>query len=57
MFFFQDPTPDTSGYMIVGYIIAFAVMGMYGARLVIRWRNLNQDQQLLEEMEKESRKK
>ncbi len=57
MFFFQDPTPDTSGYMIVGYIIAFAVMGMYVASLVIRWRNLNQDQQLLEEMEKESRKK
>ena len=57
MFFFQEPTPDTSGYMIVGYIIAFAVMGMYVASLVIRWRNLNQDQQLLEEMEKESRKK
>ena len=57
MFFFQDPTPDTSSYMIVGYIIAFAVMGMYVASLVIRWRNLNQDQQLLEEMEKESKKK
>ena len=57
MFFFKDPTPVTSGYMIVGYIIAFAVMGMYVASLVIRWRNLNQDQQLLEEMEKESRKK
>jgi len=57
MFFFQDPTPDTSGYMIVGYIIAFAVMGMYLASLVIRWHNLNQDQQLLEEMEKESTKK
>ena len=57
MFFFQDPTPDTSGYMIVGYIIAFAVMSLYVASLVIRWRNLNQDQQLLEEMEKESTKK
>lgn len=57
MFFFQEPTPDTSGYMIVGYLIAFAVMGMYVASLIIRWRNLNQDQQLLEQMEKESRKK
>ena len=57
MFFLQDPTPDTSGYMIVGYIIAFAIMGMYLASLIIRWRNLNQDQQLLEEMEKESSKK
>lgn len=57
MFFFQEPTPDTSGYMIVGYIIAFAVMGIYVASLIIRWRNLNQDQQLLEQMEKESRKK
>ena len=57
MFFFLDPTPDTSSYMIAGYIIAFAVMGIYLASLIIRWRNLNQDQQLLEELEKERHEK
>ena len=25
--FFQEPTPDTSGYMIAGYMVAFIVMG------------------------------
>ncbi len=57
MFFLQDPPPDTSGYMIAGYIIAFFVMGIYVASLIIRWRNLNQDQQLLEELETERHKK
>jgi len=56
MFFFLDPTP-TPHYMIAGYIIAFAVMGIYLASLIIRWRNLNQDQQLLEELEKERHEK
>jgi hypothetical protein len=57
MFFLLDPTPDTSGYMIAGYIVAFAVMGIYLASLIIRRRNLDQDQQMLEELEKESSKK
>jgi hypothetical protein len=55
--FFQELTPDTSGYMVAGFIVAFTVMGIYVASLIIRWRNLNQDQQLLEEMEKERVKK
>ena len=53
MFFFQEPTPDTSGYMIAGYAIFFAVMIIYLASLSIRWRNLKQDLRMLEEMEKE----
>jgi hypothetical protein len=50
--FFQDSTPDTSGYMIAGYTIAFIVMALYVASLYLRTRNLNQDITLLEEMEK-----
>ena len=50
--FFQEPTPDTSGYMIAGYAIAFLVMGLYVASLYLRSRNLNQDMTMLEEMEK-----
>jgi len=47
----QTPTPDTSGYMIVGYAVAFIVMGLYVASLYIRNRNLNRDQETLEEMD------
>ena len=49
--FFQEPTPDTSGYMIAGYTIAFIVMGLYILSLYLRNRNLRQDMSMLEEME------
>ena len=50
--FLQNGTPDTSGYMVAGYIIAFVVMGLYLASIYIRNRNLKQDISMLEEMEK-----
>lgn len=50
--FFQDVIPDTSGYMIAGYAIAFIVIGLYVASLWLRSRNLKQDMSMLEEMEK-----
>jgi hypothetical protein len=50
--FFQEATPDTSGYMIAGYAIAFIVMALYVASIYIRKRNLNQDMSMLEELDK-----
>ena len=50
--FFQDVTPDTSGYMIAGYAVAFIVMGLYVASIYMRSRNLKQDMSTLEEMDK-----
>jgi hypothetical protein len=50
--FFQEITPDTSGYMIAGYAIAFIVMALYVASIYVRTRNLNQDMTMLEEMDK-----
>jgi hypothetical protein len=50
--FFQESTPDTSGYMIAGYAIAFLVMAIYVASIYLRSRNLHQDMNILEEMEK-----
>ena len=50
--FFQETTPDTSGYMIAGYAIAFIVMALYVASIYLRSRNLNQDMTMLEEMDK-----
>lgn len=50
--FFQESTPDTSGYMIAGYTITFLVMALYVASIYLRTRNLRQDMNLLDEMEK-----
>jgi len=49
--FFQEITPDTNGYMIAGFVVAFVVMGLYVFSLYLRSRNLNQDLTLLEEMD------
>lgn len=49
---FQTVTPDTSGYMIAGFVISFLVMGLYVASIYLRNRNLNTDKAMLEEMEK-----
>jgi len=50
--FFQEVTPDTSGYMIAGYAIAFIVMAIYVASIYLRNRNLNRDMSMLEELYK-----
>jgi len=50
--FLQEAIPDTSGYMIAGYAVAFIVMGLYILSMYLRTRNLNQDIARLEEMDK-----
>ena len=50
--FFQEATPDTSGYMIAGYVIAFLVMAIYVASMYLRNRNLRRDMSTLEEMDR-----
>ena len=50
--FLQETTPDTSGYMIAGYAIAFLVMGLYILSLFIRSRNLLRDLSTLEDLDK-----
>jgi len=44
----MEPTPDTSAYMIAGYIVAFLVMGIYVFSLYIRKKNLQAELELLE---------
>jgi hypothetical protein len=48
--YFQEVTPDTSGYMIAGYVIAFVIMGLYVASIYLRGRNLKQDMSTLEDL-------
>lgn len=47
----MEPTPDTSAYMIAGYIVAFLVMGIYVLSLYIRNRNLKSELEILEEID------
>jgi hypothetical protein len=54
---FLETTPDTSGYMIAGYAIAFLVMGLYVFSIYLRYRNLNRDLETLEVISNESKPK
>ena len=51
-----DAPPDTSVYMLAGYIVIFGVMAIYLISLVIRRRNLTQDLETLEELEEKEKK-
>jgi uncharacterized membrane protein YciS (DUF1049 family) len=53
---FIETTPDTSSYMIAGFVVSFLVMGIYVASLYIRNRNLKQDIETLESMQTEKPK-
>ena len=51
---FQEAIPNTSGYMIAGYVIAFLIMGLYVFSIYWRTRNLQQDLDTLQELEEPS---
>ena len=55
--FLQQGPADTTGYMIAGYAVIFIVMLAYLASLVIRRRNLDQDLEVLQELEKEGERR
>ena len=42
---------ETTNYMIAGYAVIFGVMLVYLISLFVRWRNLKQDMQVLQELE------
>jgi hypothetical protein len=49
-----DPTPDTSGYMIAGYLVIFGIMLIYLVSLIVRARNLKQEMDALEEIDRKN---
>lgn len=53
--FWQETPAQTLNYMIAGYAVIFGVMGIYLLSLVVRFRNLKQDLDVLSE-EEETRK-
>ncbi|MDX1436733.1 MAG: hypothetical protein R3335_07980 [Anaerolineales bacterium] len=48
---FQTITPDTTAYMIGGFIFIFSVLILYVASLIIRKRNLERELELLHQIE------
>jgi hypothetical protein len=50
----QGPA-QTLNYMIAGYVVFFTVLVIYLISLVIRWRNLRQDEEMLEQVEQEKK--
>ncbi len=46
-------TPDTSDYMLTGYIVAFAVIGLYLFSLRLRWRALQREMEALADLKRE----
>ncbi len=51
--FFDQGTPDTSAYMIAGYVIFFLITAIYLISFFVRARNLRRDLDTLESMETE----
>lgn len=50
---FDAGTPDTSVYMIAGYVIFFVITVIYLASFFVRERNLRRDLETLQTMEAE----
>ena len=54
MFALNAP-PDTSAYMIAGYVVFFIIATIYIVSLFVRSHNINQDMSTLEAIEKENK--
>lgn len=50
---FQEGPIETTGYMIFGYTVIFGTILVYLVSLLVRKRNLEQDMDLLDELERE----
>ena len=50
----QSTPPDTSTYMIAGYVFFAVIMGIYLASFIIRRRNLERDLGTLETLQAET---
>ncbi len=50
----QGPA-NTLNYMIAGYAVFFTIMIIYLVSLVVRWRNLRQDQEMLEQVDEDKK--
>lgn len=52
---FQPPPAETFDYMVLGFSVILGSMALFLVSLVVRYRNLQRDLDLLKEMEAEER--
>jgi uncharacterized membrane protein YciS (DUF1049 family) len=45
----METMPDTSNYMIAGFVVSFVTMGIYVLSMYIRNKNLQRDLETLED--------
>ncbi len=50
----MDAPADTLTYMIAGYSVIFGIMAIYLVSLIVRWKNLRKDEELLKDLEKKN---
>ena len=53
----METFPDTSGYMIAGFVISFLTMGLYVLSIYLRNKNLHRDLETLEELDTKNTRK
>jgi len=46
----ENATPDTVSYLILGLIVGFGILLAYIGSLMLRYRSLQQDAQLIEQL-------
>jgi len=49
----MDQPANTVSYFVAGYVAIFGAMIAYLVSLVVRWRNLRQDEEVLQQIEAE----
>jgi len=47
--------PETTNYMIGGFVTFFVVFTVYITSLIVRWNNLKRDKLTLEELDKDKK--
>jgi hypothetical protein len=52
----QEAPADTVNYMILGFVVILGTMAVFIASLIVRFRNLQRDVELLDELESKPRR-
>ena len=47
----MDEMANTVNYFIAGYTVIFSILAFYLGSLIIRWKNLTQDEKILSELD------
>lgn len=52
----ENGTPDTVAYLALGLVVVFGLVGGFVASLIARYRSLQKDMQLIEQLQRDGTK-